>query len=363
MIVESLAVHRFSLSLYDSFPNKSKEFASRDGLIIQMTDDEGHVGLGEIAPLPGFSPETLNEAEAQTIKLKVRLEGEDIPDNIDRLDGTLRNWLNYYKLLPSVQCGIEAACLTLKARETGKSLARLINDNAEQIINVNGLLYGDEQNILRQAKQMREAGFRTIKVKIGHLTVKKAAQLVRMLGEETHEQALIRLDVNQAWNYEQALEFAGTVGLMTIEYIEEPFKDIKKIPEFYERTMIPVALDESLLTRSLDDIRHIDGIDVLVLKPTILGGLEKTWQIAQFAHVIGLKAVITSSFDSSLGLYTLAQIAANLPHYVSYGLDTIKFLKEDVLKKPIKIDNGQIDIRQFSFDPSEINFDILKRVV
>ena len=112
-----------------------------------------------------------------------------------------------------------------------------------------------------------------------------------------------------------------------------------------------------------DKSKDIDGVDALILKPTVLGGSEKSWQMAQFAHQIGLKGVISSSFESGLGIMAISHLASNLTHYVSYGLDTTKYFDRDIIKNPIKIEHGQLDIDQFSFRKDEIDFNILKRVI
>jgi o-succinylbenzoate synthase len=65
-----------------------------------------------------------------------------------------------------------------------------------------------------------------------------------------------------------------------IEYIEEPLQDPLLIPDLFRRTRSTVrfALDESLSqahSGGLDGLLGLDGLTAVVLKPTILGGLNR----------------------------------------------------------------------------------------
>jgi isochorismate synthase/2-succinyl-5-enolpyruvyl-6-hydroxy-3-cyclohexene-1-carboxylate synthase/2-succinyl-6-hydroxy-2,4-cyclohexadiene-1-carboxylate synthase/O-succinylbenzoate synthase len=52
------------------------------------------------------------------------------------------------------------------------------------------------------------------------------------------------------------------------------------------------------------------GVAALVLKPTILGGMERTLALAAWAQRHGMRAVVSSAFESPLGLSQWAQLAA-----------------------------------------------------
>ena len=72
------------------------------------------------------------------------------------------------------------------------------------------------------------------------------------------------------------------------------------------------------------------GPAILILKPTILGGIEKVWQLMIHAQGLALETIMSSSYESSIGILGLANIAACAGHDYSNGLDTLKYFKEDV---------------------------------
>ena len=79
-----------------------------------------------------------------------------------------------------------------------------------------------------------------------------------------------------------------------------------------------------------------EGVVALVLKPAVLGGFERTALLAAWAAQRGMHAVVSSAFESGLGLSQLAQLAAALEvapgvQPAQHGLATLSWFAEDLL--------------------------------
>lgn len=80
-----------------------------------------------------------------------------------------------------------------------------------------------------------------------------------------------------------------------------------------------------------------EGVAALVLKPAVLGGFERTAGLAAWARQRGMLCVLSSSFESCLGVAQLAQFAAALdaaagpPGGTQHGLATLSWFAEDLL--------------------------------
>jgi isochorismate synthase/2-succinyl-5-enolpyruvyl-6-hydroxy-3-cyclohexene-1-carboxylate synthase/2-succinyl-6-hydroxy-2,4-cyclohexadiene-1-carboxylate synthase/O-succinylbenzoate synthase len=85
-----------------------------------------------------------------------------------------------------------------------------------------------------------------------------------------------------------------------------------------------------------------DGVAALVLKPAVLGGFERAAELAAWAEQRGMLAVVSSCFESSLGIAQLGQLAAALDTAApaassselagtAHGLATLRWLAEDLL--------------------------------
>jgi O-succinylbenzoic acid--CoA ligase len=79
----------------------------------------------------------------------------------------------------------------------------------------------------------------------------------------------------------------------------------------------------------------------------MVGGFEKSAALARTARDLGMKVVVTSCFESSVGITALAQFAAAYcePN-VAAGLDTLDRFEGDIIKEPIQTTGGRINIAQ-----------------
>ena len=368
MKIVKFDIFQYRLPLLKSIAIHGKTLKLRKGFIIKLTNEHGISGFGEIAPLPVLSKENLKMAQKQILSLRKVLIDSTIPKGVTKLSGKFELWLKRYRLSSSVRCGIEMAVLNLLGNTKQTPFCRLVNPLSLQNISINGLLEGTETKVLQEARGMIKHGFRSIKLKVGNTSVDEDIEKVNTLKKIIHRHARLRLDANQNWALSTAIIFGKKIGTSTIEYIEEPLYNSSQITKFFTQTKLPVALDENLNLYTPREIgrriRKLKGVKAIIIKPTLLGGFERSMQFIRAAKKLKIQTVISSSFESGIGLIALANFAAcvSAPH-ISAGLDTIKWFKEDlladnrILKQPnLKIDN------LFVHQQNNINTRLLKKL-
>lgn len=362
MKIASFTIYKYSLAFQQPVYIHGTQIVHREGLIVKIVSSEGFEGFGEISPLAGRSAETLNEAYEQARLLKSNFTGKLFPSGMEELDGKFQSWLEGgIGLMPSVQFGIEMAVLNLLANAKQIPLFKLLSEDGHPRVRVNALLDGTKHEVVRHAQRLKEEGCTAMKLKVRG-SVEESVVNVLAVRDVLKEDVLLCLDANQSWSLEEAIIFGREIEKGFVSYIEEPIKNVYQIPEFYQETMIPVALDESLLKLSFSEIQALEGVDVLVLKPTLLGGIEKAWQIARQAKAAGLRSVISSSFETGLGILTLANLAGCSARDDEAGLDTLKWFRQDLLNEKLAIARGKIDISSRSIRESNINLNLLNEI-
>lgn len=361
MNINQIKIYSFDLDLQKPLQIKTVKLDRRQGYIVEFSA-AGSVGYGEISPLKGLSPESLEEVLTQFKSIRHFLLSDPVPEGLDALDGRFQDWLGNFELKPSVSFGVETAILNLLANIRFKTLKELLSESIHTHIPINGLLQGERPEIILQTRQLIESGFSALKLKVGRKKIDEDIKLVREVNEIINGRALLHLDANQAWSLNEAVYFGNEVGLAAVDYIEEPIKNIEEIPDFFHQTTIPVALDESLQKHDFELIKHIEGVEILVLKPAMVGGIEKTWKILKDAKRLGLDTVISSIYESSIGLLTLANLAGCSFRNNPAGLDTAKWFKNCLLKDPLEIARGKMEIGTRSVLAKDINFDLLREV-
>jgi len=339
----------YSLPLTETLCLLGHEMHERTGLILRLHDENDgtsvgdNYGDGEIAPLPGMHPETLSEAETQ---IRDYLSGNTLPVTCSAA------------LFGSVNFGLDMALRTMfqnpnvskfqSFKETaGNDPKPSRIDFTGQIFPVNGLAVGSGTVLEMECGELRNGGFKAVKLKVGQLTILQDIERVRLARKILGTEIALRLDANRAWEWEDAVKFAEAVEDFNIDYCEEPILDSNKLEKLHLQTGMPLALDETLwyapTPKSDTPAKHVSlsGIRALILKPSILGGWNNTKMWIEHAQKNGIHCVLSSCFESGLGLNWIAFMAHELlSEKFPAGLDTSKWFEQDLIEPRLLIQNG-----------------------
>ncbi len=357
MKIATTRVYSYRLALTRPLVLKGRPYDYREGLIVEISDEAGNCGMGEVAPLPAFSPESFDEATKAVKTLLPRLVGRDLPASAQTISEAADS------LPASARFGMEAAVLHLTALQRGVPVCRLLSHRPHPRVPVQGLLTGGAAEVLEKTKTLLDRGYTAFKLKVGRENMREDIGLVRRVRGLIGKTAVLRLDANRFWQAKEACFFAGEVADQTVEYIEEPVKSLSMLKAMLDGRdfVLPVALDESLCEITPDALASFDGLEAVILKPTMLG-LSHSLEYARAAGGQKMKAVVSSSFETGVGLTVLAHLAAALNESLTpAGLDTLGWLSDDLLGTPLAVSNGGIDIGKLPLSP-KLRRHLLKEV-
>lgn len=274
----------------------------RYGVLLQITDEKGNIGTGDIAPLPNWSQETLEEALIEIEKKKeeiLRIEWKE--------SGCLED-LKRLHLLPSVTFGLESALLSL------------LDPPLPSTVLKSALFMGSLEEILKQASLRKKEGYFFAKLKVGNLSFIEAKEAIFQLKDMFR----LRIDVNRAWETKESLDFFTKFPINAFDYVEEPFKSPHDLHLFTH----PLAVDESFpKDLSLGDLEKIPALKALIYKPTIQGGMIGCLSLLEWTRKRGIDLVLSSSFESEIGLAHIASMAHRLSLRAPIGIGTYHFMK------------------------------------
>jgi o-succinylbenzoate synthase len=362
MVIVSAEAFRYGLSLTAPLVIGHCELRCRDGIIIRLADEDFHYGYGEVSPLPGLHNEDLHSALMQWRDLSPELVGQGLSQSLRALDNGFECRWGNRQLLPSLRYGLEMAVLNLLACQQSISLAGLLAPSYPQSLAISGLVM-DNKDVESQLLEMRSRDFATVKLKVGRRSLRDDITIVRTARRLLGEEVTLRLDGNRRWDFETAVRFARAVTDCTIEYIEEPLSNPIRLAEFCAFTGMAAALDESLVGQDPEQMVLPQGVESLILKPAILGGLERTKGWISRTRDLKIKPIISSTFESGVGLATLVQVAAALTggEYAA-GLDTYRWLGDDLLEERFEI-GAVIDVNRADGQARQLRKELLTALV
>jgi O-succinylbenzoate synthase len=357
-------ISAFTLPLRHRLPVGRHLLADRKGLVVLLADENNDRAFGEVSPLPGLNQEDVTEAAQQLVGLRKAVLNGQIHNDRDWLSGGFDQWLGVYHLAPSVRFGFESAVLGLLAASRRKPLCHLMSENPRDVITVNGLLVGPREAAIENAHRLLDAGYRVFKLKVGRDAPAKDGAMVREIASLLPKDAVLRLDANRAWDIDQAMTFSEALFDRTIDYIEEPVRTFAYLKALLKkrRFKLPLALDESLVEIGPEDLSSLTPLKAIVVKPTLYG-VEKAIRFARSASAVGITPVISSAFESGIGLGFLAHMAAALNvDDIAVGLDTMDWFEEDLLSQPLGIEKGHVRIARLPDPVKTIREEMLEAV-
>jgi O-succinylbenzoate synthase len=353
--VAGFELYRYRVPLKAPLRLKDATLRYRGGVLIRLLGESGVEGWGEASPLPGFSRESLEGVTEQLRELAGSVPGREVGESMAEPFGEP----GLSCLAPSARFGVELAVWNLRASAGGVPLPALISPRHRRVVPLNGLLMGDANVIFREARRMRAAGYRAVKLKVGSQSVAEDASLVRIVSRRLGGAVSLRLDANRAWSFEEAARFFRLTAGMRFEYVEEPLTDPARLCELARTGRIPVALDESLAEmepEELDEHRHVRAV---VLKPTLLGGISRTLRFAERALRLSMKPVISSAYETGIGTAALVALAAGIGEEpVPAGLDTYRQLAGDVVRPRLDLSGPETEAPA----PREVDYGYLEPV-
>ena len=373
MKIKKFEIFQYQLPLNRILHIKNHAINIRTGFLIILADQEGYNGIGEISPLPGLHHEN-NDHNLEILKIcKQNIINREIPPNFEKLDGGFIEWLEQYNLSPSVQFGIESAVLNLLADKYNIPLYSLLSNRYHKNIYINALLSCHDPHIYEKCRKLIARNFQSIKIKVGTTPelslsgIDQEIKIINNINKLIKKKCYLRLDANQAWDLEQAVYFINSIDRENIEYIEEPLKNPAKHEELYNKTKISIALDESLLKWNFNTFQSsllsMNWVYALILKPSLLGGLDKTMRYIDLSERMNKISVISDTFHSGIGISLLACFAAaKLKRKTAVGLNTYHWLAKDLLKQRLSFNRGICNISTIYIKSKNVKMSVLEKI-
>jgi len=320
----------------------------KDSWFIFIFDDENPetIGIGECGLIPGLSIDPLEIFEKQL-------------DTLCASINSYGDWIaNSGHLFPSIKFALQTAILDLNSG--GK---RIFEHNyftsGINGIPINGLIWmGSKEEMKQQVEDKVDHGFGCLKLKVGALDFNHEIEVLRYIRKEFKREKLeLRLDANGAFEPEIALEKLKILSDFEIHSIEQPIKQghVEQMAQLCSQSPIRIALDEELIGVWEHNMRRelLQQISpsYIILKPSLLGGLEDADQWIKLANQLGIGWWATSALESNIGLNAIAQWISQKDVTTLQGLGTGQLYTNN-FKSPLTVSNGKL------FHLPEIKWDI-----
>ncbi len=340
-VIAGLRADKVRIPFRRPFVTAGGMWVERDAWIVRLLDRDGRVGVGEavLEPADGDTAavvldhlvrEAASSAQVGALPSAPELELHGAPGR-------------------ALRAAIDAARLDLDQHPSPRLGPRGPGVGVNATLPAVGPAASAEA-----ARQALEAGFTTLKLKAGaeretEVLVDRVAAVRSAVGPGTR----LRLDVNGAWDLDTAIDRLAAIRRYAIEYVEQPIAgdDAGAMAEVRRRAGVPVAVDEAVTSvRAVRALLDAEAVDVLVVKPVRVGGPVAAAEIADLATERGIPVVVSTLFETGIGIAAGLAVAAALPEAGGgeldrphdHGLATAGLLDHDLLAEGLPLDKGRM---------------------
>jgi L-Ala-D/L-Glu epimerase len=177
--------------------------------------------------------------------------------------------------------------------------------------------------IEKMAKKMKEKPWPIYKIKLG---TDNDIEIITELRKYTN--SVFRIDANAAWTADEALEKINVFKDLNVEFIEQPLAkdDWEGMKYLYEQSPLPLIADESCVAEQDVEkcFNYFHGINI---KLTKCSGITPSLRMITKARELGMKVMVGSMNESSIGTAAIAQL---LPLLDYVDMDGPLLLSEDI---------------------------------
>lgn len=342
--IRGLVADRVRIPFRRPFPTATGMWVERDAWILRLVDADGRVGLGE-AVVELADGEIAETILAALVREAVEGSAGGRVPSFDDLEahGAPGRALN---------AALEAAMFDLDGPAVPTSAS---DEPADDGVGVNATIPSlGTAAAAEAALQSVESGFLTLKAKAGaERETEVLVDRVRAIRAAVGPDIRLRLDVNGAWDLATALDRLEAIARFDIEFVEQPLPahDVDDLAELRRRVRVPIAADEA--AASVRDVRALlaaDAVDALVIKPVRVGGPSAVAAIAELAAERDVPVVLSTLFETGIGIAAAVAAAAALPDVASvrwptppdHGLATAGLLEHDLLAGSLIVEDGRI---------------------
>ena len=278
-------------------------WTERVALVIGVRDDVGATGLGEAAPLPGMSIDSITDARRAVDAL-----ASHVPLVIES-PAHATGLADRITTAPAARFAIETALLSALAQRARTSVASLWGAVPQAELR-HAVVVDDE----REAQAAVAAGAQCLKIKAGDParvhTIARAVPGVRL-----------RVDANRSWPRGRTLAILESLRDLPIDYVEEPCRDAHELLAL--DLPCRLALDESLVELAPTELlRALESpqLAALIVKPTLLGGFVRCLNLAAVAHRAGVAPIVSHALEGPIGTAACVELARAIGADVPLGL-------------------------------------------
>lgn len=309
------------IQLSSTFKTALREVSHVNVVRVYIHFDNGIVGIGDAAPTHVITGDT--EASITSAINDIFgpfLIGRELDEELTILD-EMKSLLVHNS---SPKAAIDIALHDALAKASSKPLYEFLGGGSPRLETDYTISIGTPDKMVQDAETKVAEGFKSLKIKLGLDPVEIEVAKIRRMNEALGGKIPFRIDANQGWTPDVAIQILNEWSDIPIDFIEQPVKswDFAGMAKVTANTNIPIMADESLFgihdAKRLLDEKCCNLLNIKLMKSA---GIKEARAIHDLASEYKVDCMIGTMIEGYASLSAAAHFAASAKQVKFYDLD------------------------------------------
>ena len=328
LIIRQVELYKLFIPLHEPFVISLGPIYNAENVIVVIRTQEGITGFGECSPFMSINGESIDTCFIVGQYFAKLFKGKNALDIAGRV-------ADMDKLIygnSSIKSAFDIALYDIAAQHAGEPLYKFLGGaNNKTIITDYTVSIGEPRQMAIDAVKIKEQGYPAIKVKLGK-NGKTDVERMKGIREAVGNEIPLRIDANQGWGFDEAIETLNALAPLNIQHCEEPIArwDFMNLPALKKISPIPIMADESCGDEhDAERLINMDACDYLNIKLGKAGGIFKALKIVEQARKKQMHLQVGAFMESRLAMTAFAHFSLCDPLIEHFDFDTALMFKED----------------------------------
>lgn len=358
MLITHTEIFRFSIRM-EPFAIATGTMDYAQNTLIKIHTDVGLVGYGECSAFPMIVGEnqntclTLAQDFAKLWKGKNALE---LDARLDELDA-------FIAANTTVKSAFDMALYDLAAKKHNEPLYAYLKGSIKPIETDITVGIDTAERMANKALKFKDKGASVLKVKLGK-DPKEDIERIKKIRNVIGLAIPIRIDANQGWSYEGAIEVLQALTDSNIQFCEQPMRTYNDylLPLLREKVSIEIMADESCYNHfDAERLIRDNACDSINIKLAKSGGIREALRIHEVAYSNNIPCMIGGMLESRLALSAKVHFAYACKGVRYFDMDTCMIGHlEDPVKGGVAFDGYHVNLTEANGIGAEVDEAFLK---
>jgi L-Ala-D/L-Glu epimerase len=319
MTITHIDIYKLSIPMHP-FTIATGTMDNAQNTLIRAHTDKGYYGVGECSAFPVIVGETQSTCFEMAKDFAALWKGRDPLD----IEARMQQLHDFTAFNATVKSAFDMALHDLAAKHANQPLYRFLGGKKKAIETDLTIGIDTPQKMAEKATRFKADGVRMIKIKLGK-NGKEDVERVRQIRAAVGEDIILRIDANQGWDFDTALDALQQMGDLRVQFCEQPMRHWNDhlLPALRRNSPVRLMADESVFDHH--DARRLiaaEACDFINIKFAKSGGILEASAIDDLCADHRIPCMIGGMLESRVALTAFLHFALAHDNVIFHDMDT-----------------------------------------